>query len=257
MVKTSFRTCKFVIAGMVASASLCGTAFAQYGTSSSGAAAKPAAEKAPPRQETNAAKHVDDAVAVVRKMQADPKLSQLMRDAKGVFIMPSYVRAAVGVGGSGGSGILLAKRDDGSWSDPAFYHVGGLSVGLQLGAEKGQVAMVLTSPKALDKFMEKNNFSISADAGLTVVNWGLSGTASTGDVVVWSSNKGLFGNVATLAVNDMRFSKPETDAYYGQSASAADIVGGKVKSPRSDALKQALGTTSSPAMGAPPAPPAK
>lgn len=87
-----------------------------------------------------------------------------MQQAKGVFIVPTYGRVALGVGGSGGAGVLLVKRDDGTWSDPAFYNIGGISVGVQAGAEGGPIAMVLNNEKGVSRFMQKNNFSLSADA---------------------------------------------------------------------------------------------
>ena len=50
----------------------------------------------------------------------------------------------------------------------------------------------------------------------------------------------MFGNVATLGVNDIRFNSRLTQSYYGKMASADDVMSGKVKNPESDSLKQAL-----------------
>ncbi|MGZ3241976.1 MAG: lipid-binding SYLF domain-containing protein, partial [Burkholderiaceae bacterium] len=194
-----------------------------------------------------ATKHVNDAVTVVHRMEAEPRMNNLMQQAKGVFIVPSYGRAALGVGGRGGAGVLLVKRDDGTWSDPAFYNIGGISVGIQAGVEGGPIALILNNDKAVNSFMQKKNkFSLSADAGLTVVNWAkvAQGTVGTGDVVVWAGTKGLFGNVATLSVNDIRFNQNETTAYYHQTLTASDVISGKVKNPQADTLKEALATTS-------------
>ncbi|MYM76313.1 hypothetical protein GTP56_29650, partial [Duganella sp. FT134W] len=114
---------------------------------------------------------VTDAMRVVRQLEAEPRMKQLLQQAKGVLIVPAYGRAALGVGAHGGAGLLLLKRADGSWSGPAFYDLGGLTVGLQAGAEGGALAMVLNNDKAVGEFMKKNNFSLSAAAGLTVFNW--------------------------------------------------------------------------------------
>lgn len=192
-----------------------------------------------------ATRHVDDAAAVVRRMAGEPALATLMSRAKGAFIIPSYGRAALGLGASGGAGVFLEKSSAGTWSDPAFFNVGGISVGLQAGAEGGPVAMLLMNDKAVASFRQKNNFNLSADAGLTVVNWSrqAQGSVGTGDVIVWSGAKGLFGNVATLAINDIRFNQKATQAYYGKPTTVQDVVGGKATNPQADSLKQALAGT--------------
>ena len=189
-----------------------------------------------------ATKHVDDAAAVVRRMASDPGLARLLAQAKGVYVMPAYGRAAFGLGASGGAGVFSARRADGAWSDPAFFNAGGISIGLQAGAEGGPVVLILNNDKAVSSFRQKNNFNLSADAGLTVVNWSrqAAGTAGNGDVVVWSGSKGLFGNVATLAINDVRFNQKATQAYYGKAATVTDVVEGKATNAHSDVLKQAL-----------------
>lgn len=235
-----------VTACMLALTSLSGMALAQSATSAS-PDTKAAASKPGSKREAAAIKHVNDSVAVVRKMEADPGMNKLLQTAKGVFIVPTYGRAALGVGGSGGAGVLLVKGADGAWSDPAFYNIGGISLGAQVGVETGPVAMVLNNEKAVNQFMQKNNFTLSANAGLTVVDWNKTaqGTVGTGDVVAWAGTKGLFANVAAIGVNDIRFNQSMVTDYYHQTVSASDIAGGKVKNPQSDALKQALAASGS------------
>lgn len=191
----------------------------------------------------SATRRVTDALAVVRQLEGEPRMKQLLQQAKGVLIVPSYGRAALGVGAHGGAGLLLLKRADGAWSGPAFYDLGGLTVGLQAGAEGGAIAMVLNNDKAVNEFMKKNNFSLSAEAGLTVVNWSklAQSTAGTGDIVAWSGTKGLFGDAVAVGLNDIRFNQALTNAYYGRSLSPKDIADGSVSNPQAQPLQQALG----------------
>jgi lipid-binding SYLF domain-containing protein len=190
----------------------------------------------------DAVKHVADATNVVNTMAKDPGMSKLLGQARGVYIVPSYGRAAIGLGASGGAGVLVLKRADGAWSDPAFFNMGSLSIGLQVGAEAGQLTMVFVSDKAVASFRNKNNFTLSADAGLTVVDWTkyAQGTVGKSDVVVWAGAKGLFGNAATIGVNDIHFNQKANESYYGKPTSVQDIVDGKATNPRSEPLKQAL-----------------
>ncbi|MGZ5198529.1 MAG: lipid-binding SYLF domain-containing protein [Telluria sp.] len=189
-----------------------------------------------------AARHVDDATNVLKQMMAEPGASQLLAQAKGIYIVPRYGRAALGLGASGGAGVFLARRPDGTWGEPAFFNIGGISIGLQAGAEGGPVVLVLANDKAVAGFREKNNFNLSADAGLTVVNWNkqVQGQVGKADVLVWSGSKGLFGNVATLAINDIHFNQRATNAYYGKAVSVQDVMAGKVTNPQADQLRQAL-----------------
>ncbi len=195
--------------------------------------------------ENSANKHVKNAVSVVKRMESDATMQRVMIDAKGIYIVPAYGRAALGIGGQGGAGVLLIRQGP-DWSDPAFYNIGGISIGAQVGAEGGAVAFVLKNDKAVQRFTDKNNFSLSADAGITVVNWTkiAQGSTGEGDVIAWSGTKGLFGNVATIGVSDIRYNERMTNAYYGKATSAMDVIDGKVKNPTSDALKQALADTS-------------
>jgi SH3 domain-containing YSC84-like protein 1 len=188
-------------------------------------------------------KHVDDAAAAVQRMASEPGMDKLLAQAKGIYIIPSYGRAALGLGASGGAGVFLARKSDGSWTDPSFYNTGGLSIGLQAGAEAGPIAFILLNDKAVAGFKQKNKFNLSADAGLTVVDWSKTarGSAGNGDVVAWSGSKGLFGNVATIGLNDVRFNAKATQAYYGKPTSAAEVMSGAATNAHGDALKKALG----------------
>lgn len=199
------------------------------------------------RQEAAAARRVGEAAAVIGRMEVEPRMKQLLQQAKGVFIIPDYVRAALGIGAVGGAGVLLVKRSDGTWSDPAFYNIGGINVGAQAGAEGGPVTLLLNNEAAVAKFMQKNEFSLNADAGLTIVSWSkvAQGTAGAGDITAWAGTEGLFGNVASIGINGIRYSQGATNAYYRQSATAADVIAGRYENPQSAPLKQAMAKAAS------------
>lgn len=194
------------------------------------------------RPEQRATHRVGEALAVVRQLEANPRMKQLLQQAKGVLIVPTYGRVALGVGAHGGGGLLLLKRADGNWSGPAFYDLGGLTLGVQAGADGGAIAMILNNDKAVNEFMKKNNFALSAEAGLTVLNWSklAQGTAGTGDVVAWSATKGLFGDAVAVGLSDIRFNEKLTDAYYGRALTPKDIASGSVSNPHAQPLQQAL-----------------
>jgi lipid-binding SYLF domain-containing protein len=188
----------------------------------------------------DAATHLKEAEQVVRQMNADPGLKDLMGRAKGLFIVPTYGRGALVVGAQGGPGVLVVHKDD-KWSGPAFYNFGGISIGAQAGAAAGKIAMLLMSERAVNTFAVGNKFSFNADAGFTLVNYSARMQATPGkeDVILWSDTTGLFAN-ASVGVTDINWDEKETRAFYGRSVTAKEIIDGKVKSPKAQALLQAL-----------------
>ncbi len=181
----------------------------------------------------NAREVVQEAADVVQHLRADPEIQRMLKSAKGVFIVSDYGRAAFGVGGSGGQGVLVANNQ-GQWSPPAFYNIGTISAGLEAGAEGGSIAFLLMSDDALDGFRKENNFSLNADAGLTIINWSNRAQASAGkpDVIVWSDTAGLYGDLAITAT-DIFWDEEANRAYYQKTASARKIINGKVQVPES------------------------
>lgn len=104
------------------------------------------------------------------------------------------------------------------------------------------MALVLNNDAAVAKFMQKTEFSLNANAGLTIINWAkmVQGTVGEGDVVVWTGTEGLFGNVAAVGINGIRYSQSANNAYYRQSVAVQDVMAGKYTNTQSEALKQSL-----------------
>lgn len=182
---------------------------------------------------------VQEAVQVIQKMQSDTEVNQLLERASGVFVIPDYAAAALVLGGAGGEGVLIPKTNN-EWGHPAFYDVGSISAGIQAGVEAGSIAMILLSSEALQSFSQENNFSLNADAGLSIVNWSAKARAQAGiegDVIVWSDTEGLFGEIA-VGVSDVNWDNDENTAYYGEDVTAEQILSGNIPSTRKQELGQ-------------------
>lgn len=184
---------------------------------------------------------VSDAVSLVRQMQQDPGLAAVLERAKGIFIIPHYGKGGFIVGGEGGGGVVLA-RNGGEWSSPAFYNLGGASIGAQAGGEGGAIAMILMSQKAVDRFANSSqDWSLNGNAGLTVVTWSGKGQANTGrgDVILWSNTQGLYGGLT----GSLTHIGPDTKldrAYYQRPVTSSAILAGEVRSRNADPLREAL-----------------
>lgn len=190
---------------------------------------------------TDAIAQINEANRVIEEMRREPQARQLLQEANGVFVVSRYARAGFGVGVRGGEGVLLVKQN-GDWSNPAFYNFGGVSGGFLAGAEAGSLVMVLNNQKAVQSFMQSNNWSLNADAGLTVVSWSekAKGELGMGDIVVWSNAQGLMADVSA-SVTDIQFDGEETSAFYGRQIALREVFNTNMQAqPHVANLKQTL-----------------
>lgn len=180
---------------------------------------------------------VKDARQAMQQAKSDQHFADLLHKAKGVFIVPHLKKGALIAGGQGGSGVLLARRD-GHWTDPAFLSIGSISVGPQVGGKSGPVVMVLMSDKALNDFTDSSNFSLNANAGLSIIDYGAKGSAGfgKGDVVVWSGQEGAFIG-ASISGSDVQADQHEDSVFYNRNdLTTRKILDGQVKSAAADGL---------------------
>lgn len=169
---------------------------------------------------------VDGAVTTLNNFSSDPNMTWFqkhIKDAKGVFIVPSLVKAGFVLGGSGGSGVLLSRVDDTSkWSYPAFYTMGSGTFGLQAGVEKAEVVMLVMTEKGMSAMLG-NKFQLGADASVAAGPVGVGAQAATADILQFSRSKGVFGGLtvegAVIAVRDKW-----NHAYYGKEVLPVDIL---------------------------------
>ena len=156
-------------------------------------------------------------------------LHTYLKTAKGVIIFPQVLKAGFFIGGSGGTGVLLVRDvATGTWSEPAFYTVGSVTFGLQIGGESAEVIMVATNQKALDSLLA-SSVKLGGDASVAVgpVGGGAKGAvtvpAVTADFVSFTRAKGLYAGLnlegSVLAVRDGLNS-----AYYGTAVTPKDII---------------------------------
>jgi lipid-binding SYLF domain-containing protein len=234
-----------VVGGLAASPGMGATAFAQQNANGSGTAT--AANVNNRGDDLNdALEQVREANKLVAQMKADPGVISLLKQAKGVFLVPDYGSGSLIVGGAGGQGFLLARRN-GTWSDPVFYDLGSVSLGLQAGAKAGQIAMILMSDKAVNQFKADNSFSLNANAGLTVVNYSAraQSSAGKGDIVVWSDVEGASAGV-NVSATDISADESANQGFYNSTqATPAAIINGTVTAdrPAAASLKASLPTT--------------
>ena len=151
----------------------------------------------------------------------------VLRRARAVMICPRVFKAGFLLGGQGGTCILTARDGAGSWSSPAFYYLGGASLGFQAGVQDAEVAFLIMTQKGLTAIMD-SQLKLGADAGATFVDLGggiegATGMALNADVVGFSRARGLFAGISLGG--SMLSSKSEWNAaYYGRPVGVQQIV---------------------------------
>lgn len=178
--------------------------------------------------------------ATAPEMKGVPKL---LKEAKGILIVPQLLKAAFFIGGAGGSGVLMTRDSSGDWSHPAFYTMGAGSIGLQFGGESSEVVLLLMTKKAVNAVMKhkvKLGAEVSAAVGPTGHEMEAATTTNVGtDIYSYSRNKGLFiGASFEGAVIGARHEWNEL--YYGRKVTPEEILADKVNAAGTNALRAAV-----------------
>lgn len=190
---------------------------------------------------------VEKAALTVEKLMVDPNLPELrayLERAQGVLIVPQLIRGGLIVGGEGGSGVLLVKGSDGSWSSPAFYTLGGASFGLQIGGEMSEVVFTIMNDGAVDALIN-NQFKLGADASVSVGPVGKGVEASTtsnlsDDIYAFSKSVGLFGGGVLEGAAIIKRTA-WNELYYAAGADPRKIlIDRKYFNPHADRLRASL-----------------
>lgn len=167
-------------------------------------------------------------------------LRESMKNARGVLIFPQLIKGGFFVGGSGGSGVLLARDASGQWKGPAFYTIGSASIGVQFGGEAAETVIVVNSQKALDS-LYANQFKLGADGSIAAGPVGQGGAVGlTADMVSYSRTKGAFIGIS-LAGSVLDVRDTLNHAYYKAQVSPLDIlVRGKASTTEGAGLRAAV-----------------
>ena len=182
-------------------------------------------------------------VADLSRDKAFGNARQLLHRARAILIIPRLFKGGFIVGGEGGTGVLLVRGRDGSWSDPAFYAISSASFGLQAGLAQSEAVLLVMTQKGLDALL-RDQFKVGAQAGIAVASLGSGVEGAVGgggpDIVVWSSSSGVYAGIA-LDGSIIRAQPEDNRAYYGRPLTARDVLfGPPVLEPHAAVLRRAL-----------------
>ncbi|KAH6642857.1 hypothetical protein C7974DRAFT_386274 [Boeremia exigua] len=178
--------------------------------------------------------------------------STVIKNAKGLCIFTT-MRTGLWVSGSGGAGVLVARKDDGTWSPPSGIMMHTVGVGFLVGVDIYDCVIVINSDKALQAFQSVRctlGGEISAVAGPA----GVGGIIDTevhkrqSPLFTYIKSRGFYAGLqldGTIVIERT----DENERFYGERIGVKDILAGKARHPPyeikrlMETLKSAQGDT--------------
>jgi SH3 domain-containing YSC84-like protein 1 len=181
-----------------------------------------------------AAKQSAKAARVFEQIMATREKSiprDLLRRAEAVAVFPGVIKGGFIVGARGGSGVI-SRRVAGGWSAPAFFDLGGGSIGLQIGAASTDYVLLFMNEEAVESLLG-DKFEIGGEGSAAAGPVGRSASASTdmklnAQILSYSRSKCAFAGLELKGVV-IKPDKEDNSQVYGMSA--RDILTGANKIP--------------------------
>ncbi|KAF7197621.1 SH3 domain-containing YSC84-like protein 1 [Pseudocercospora fuligena] len=159
---------------------------------------------------------------------------KVIRNAKGIAIFTT-MRTGLWISGAGGSGVLIAKKPDGTWSPPSgiMLHTAGL--GFLVGVDIYDCVVVINTEKALEAFT-KVRCTLGGEVSVVAGPVGAGAVLETeihkrqAPIYTYMKSRGFYAGVqidGTIVIERM----DENERFYGQKLPVQDILAGKVRHP--------------------------
>jgi lipid-binding SYLF domain-containing protein len=169
------------------------------------------------------------AANVIRQLVNTPESNippELLDHAKAIAVIPNLVKAALGVGGAHGKG-LVARRTTSGWGTPAFIDLSGGSFGFQIGVSAVDLVLIFTKEDGLKGLLE-DKVELGGEAGVAAGPIGRAAEAGTNltfdsPIYSYSRSKGLFAGIA-LKGSVMTVDDSANHKVYGNNISGKDIL---------------------------------
>ncbi|KKK20292.1 SH3 domain-containing protein [Aspergillus ochraceoroseus] len=161
---------------------------------------------------------------------------EILAGAKGLAILTVFKAGFIG-SGRFGSGIVVARLADGTWSAPSAIATAGAGFGGQIGFELTDFVFILNDAAAVRTFSQVGTLTlggnVSIAAGPVGRNAEAAGAASTKGVAAvfsYSKTKGLFAGVS-LEGSMLVERKDANERLYSSRVSASQLLSGTIRPP--------------------------
>jgi len=152
----------------------------------------------------------------------------LLEKAECVGVFPDVKKGAFIVGGEGGKGVFTCRAANGM-SGPAFFKIGGPSIGWQAGFEEADLVLLIMNKEGVNKLL-KDKFTIGAEASAAAGPVGRTTEAKTdvlmhAQILSWSRSRGLFAGLSLEGIVVAQ-DKDDNADLYGRPLEARQILTG-------------------------------
>ncbi|KAL3783947.1 hypothetical protein ACHAW5_010461 [Stephanodiscus triporus] len=154
----------------------------------------------------------------------------IIKDCKGIIIL-TVAEAGFIFSGTVGTGVIIAHKEDGTWSPPSALGLGGIGWGLMAGAEVKDLVICVMDDATLKTFSGEHHVKIGTQIAATVGPLGREADASfnfsekggMGVTFAYAFSKGVFGGISIeTAVLNAR--SKENERFYGKPAKPSEIL---------------------------------
>ena len=156
--------------------------------------------------------------------------------------MLSVLKGGFLFSGRVGSGLVIARLPDGSWSAPSAIMTAGMGFGGQIGGELTDFVFVLNTSDAVKSFAQAGSVTLGGNVSIAVGPVGrnaeAAGSASLKSVAAifsYSKTKGLFAGVS-LEGSAMVERRDANSKFYNDRVTAKDLLYGRIPPPTSAKL---------------------
>lgn len=161
----------------------------------------------------------------------------VLRRAQG-FAIFSVARLGFLMSARAGSGVVVARMPDNSWSPPSALGLGGLGAGFNAGLDVTDFLIVLNSKQAVRSFMATGSLQLGGNLSVAVGPLGraaeasgnLSSSGNLAAMFSYSKSKGLYGGVSVEGTVLVDRSDANSKAYH-RNVTAKQILSGSVECP--------------------------
>merc|ERR1712113_56766 len=161
-----------------------------------------------------------------------------MEEAKGIATL-TIVKGGFGlVGGEIGTGLVVARLSNGTWSAPSAIGAAGVSWGALIGAQISDHVFLLMTDDAVEMlFSNDGSVNLGADVGIAMGPLGRSLEGNVGaslgsmaPIYSYSLSKGLYAGVS-LDGKVITTRKNVNEKFYGRQVSGAELLSGLIETP--------------------------
>ena len=188
------------------------------------------------KKDTKAVDRAQAAADVLNEIESAPDSGipqEVLGKAECVAVVPSMLKGGFIVGGKYGRGLASCRTPKG-WSAPAFFMIGGGSVGFQIGGQAVDLVMLVMNNDGMQHLLS-SQFALGADASVAAGPVGRHAEGNTdwklrAQVLTYSRARGVFAGVA---LNGARINqdKNSTREFYGHMVTTKASLTGEIEPP--------------------------